>query len=178
MTHPTEIPSGVSAVEADVLAELARDALVLECGSWYGFSTVVMGRTARRLYAVDWHHGDAHAGERDTLHDYMLNLARYGLTDTVQTVIGRFETVLEAFRPDYFDGAFLDGMHDAASVARDLGLVAPFVARSGCWFAIHDYIVPADWHFEVQSTVDGWLVEHPEWKRSVTVDKLLVLRHR
>lgn len=178
MSHPADIHTGVTTAEADELARLATGRNVLECGSWYGFSTVVMGRVARRVVAVDWHHGDRHAGQAETLGPFTANLKRYGVAERVDVRVGRFEDVLPGLRGVPFDVAFLDGMHDRESVERDLPLVAPHVARRGAFLALHDYTVPPDWGFEVKPVVDEWLAERPEWERVNEVDKLLVLRHR
>jgi len=99
------------------------------------------------------------------------------VADRVDVRVGRFEEVLPNLS-EAFDGVFLDGMHDHDSVSRDLALVAPHADRPGCWLAIHDYDVPAEWGFEVREVVDDWLAAHPEWEREGQTGKLLVLRHR
>jgi predicted O-methyltransferase YrrM len=131
------ITSAVTDVESGMLTELARGKVVLEVGSWYGFSTVLMGQVARRVHAVDWHRGDAHAGSVDTLDVLWRNLAKYELRDKVVIHVGRSEDVLPALRP-IFDFAFIDGLHTTEAVAADAALVLPLL-RSGAPLAFHDY---------------------------------------
>ncbi len=140
LTVPDDIPSGVTGEEAARLATLARGGDVLELGAGCGFSTVVLAQAARRVTSVDWHQGDAHAAETDTWEAYRANLARYGVAARVDARRGRFADVLPALGKEgrLFDGCFLDGQHDAASVAADLALVLPLV-RPGGWVAFHDY---------------------------------------
>jgi predicted O-methyltransferase YrrM len=167
------IPTGVTTAEAEVLERLARDAVVLEVGAWYGFSSVIMGRVAHRVLSVDWHHGDDHAGHAETMDAWLGNRRSYRLEDRVDLLQGRFEDVLPLLGR-VFDGAFLDGMHDYASASRDLRLVSPLI-RPGGWLAIHDYEVPAVWGFEVKRAVDEWLTDQPV-RIVERVDKLVVAR--
>lgn len=174
MTHPTDIHTGVTHREADVLEAFAKGKHVLECGSWHGFSTVVMARVAESVVAVDWHHGDPHAGIQDTEGVFRGNLERYGVADRVSVIVGRFEAVLPDLPRGAFDVAFTDGMHDAPSVRRDLDLIAPLI-RPGGVLLVHDYDVPVNWNFQVHETVDSWLAANPRWRLTSTTEKLAVL---
>lgn len=170
MTYPREIQSAVSDDEAAELERLATGKRVVEFGSWHGFSAVVMGRVAERVVAVDWHHGDAHAGVAETLPTYIDNLKRHGLRDTVVTIVGQFPDVAPTLARDYFDVGFLDGKHDRASVERDLALIAGLLDRPGCILACHDYD-----RFEVTPAIEGWHEAHPEWVRAGLVGSLYVM---
>lgn len=174
MSYPIDIHTGVTDTEAEVLERYAKGRRVLECGSWFGFSTVVMARVAEHVDAVDWHHGDPHAGQQDTEEVFRQNLVRYGVSDRVTVHVGRFEDVLPRLAGRW-DVVFLDGMHDAVSVARDLALVEPLVRR---YLLLHDYDVPVSWGFEVRETADAWLAEHPEWALVDTVQKLAIVERR
>lgn len=132
------IASGVTEAEADRLAELAKDRTVLEVGSWYGLSTIVMARTAAMVHAVDWHRGDAHAGRRETLTVFWANLERYDVRDRVVVHVGRAEVVLPMLREASFDLAFVDGFHETKAVTRDARLILPLL-RPGALLAFHDY---------------------------------------
>ncbi|MBO0730772.1 MAG: class I SAM-dependent methyltransferase [Acidimicrobiaceae bacterium] len=135
---PSDIPTAVKPSEANLLLQVASGGVVLECGAFYGFSTVMLAQVARLVHSVDWHRGDEHAGQVDTLPDYLENLKRYNVTDRVITHLGRFEDVLPYLRRGSFDGCFLDGQHDRASLDRDLRLIHPLIGRTG-WIAVHDY---------------------------------------
>lgn len=175
---PTDIHTGVTPQEAEELARLAKGHHVLECGAWFGFSTIVMAAVARSVTSVDWHHGDEHAGLVDTQEQFERNLTRYGVRDRVEVIVGRFEDELPKLPQRRFAGAFLDGKHDLVSVSRDLRLIEPLINRAGCFLAIHDYgyVDPNHDDFEVAEAVHLWLAERPHWKRESVVGKLLVLR--
>lgn len=137
-TRLVDVFTSVRPSEMDALRELAVGQTVLECGAFYGASTIALARVARVVHSVDWHHGDEQAGKHETLCLYMDNLRRYGVADKVITHVGRFEDVLPRLRPASFDGCFLDGLHDRASVERDLRLIRPLMRRRG-WIAAHDF---------------------------------------
>lgn len=126
--------------EAAELGRLARDCVVLELGSFYGYSTIVMASVAVLVYSVDWHMGDDHAGPYETWDGFQANLIGYGVTDRVVAIRGRFEEEVPKLAANgvRVDGAFLDGHHSEESVTRDLGLALTLV-KPGGWVAFHDY---------------------------------------
>jgi predicted O-methyltransferase YrrM len=137
---PEGIVTAVTVTEAAELARLATGVSVLELGSFYGFSTIVMASVADMVYSVDWHQGDDHAGLYDTWDSFNANLLGYGVKKHVRAVKGTFEEEVPRLHREGItvDGAFLDGQHDQASVRRDLGL-ALLLVRPGGFIAFHDY---------------------------------------
>jgi predicted O-methyltransferase YrrM len=133
------IPSAVTHEEATKLVELASGGNVLELGAQYGFSTVVLAQVAKLVCSVDTHQGDVQAGFADTWDTFQGNLKSYGVTN-VHPLRGKFEDILPqlAERAIMFDGVFIDGAHDKASVQRDLDLALPLIYPGG-WVAFHDY---------------------------------------
>jgi predicted O-methyltransferase YrrM len=133
---PREITSAVTDEEATKLAELATDCNVLELGAHFGFSTVVLGQVAKLVCSVDSHQDIG----PDSWDIFCGNLERYGVTDNVHPIRGKFEVVLPilAARGIVFDGCFIDGDHRLECVQRDLDLAVPLV-RSGGFIAFHDY---------------------------------------
>lgn len=109
-------------------------------GSFYGYSTVVMASVATRVYSVDWHMGDTHAGDYETWEGFRANLIGYKVDDRVVAIRGRFEEEVPKLASNgvRVDGAFLDGHHSHESVTRDLGLALMLVKKGG-WVAFHDY---------------------------------------
>lgn len=134
-----DIPTAVTEEEARALAALAAGRTVLELGAYHGFSTIVLASVAERVWSVDWHHGDEHAGQADTWDAYTANLDRYEVSN-VEVCRGRFEDEVPRLAAVgvRVDGAFIDGQHDGVSVARDLALALTLV-RPGGFVAFHDY---------------------------------------
>lgn len=137
---PQGLTTAVTPAEAAELGRLAAGKSVLELGSFYGFSTIVMASVADMVYSVDWHQGDDHAGLYDTWDSFNANLIGYGVKKYVRAVKGRFEEEVPRLAREgvTVDGAFLDGQHDYASVRRDLDLALTLV-KPGGWVAFHDY---------------------------------------
>lgn len=142
VVFPSDIESSLTEAEGLTLAELANGKIVLELGAWLGRSTVCMAQTAAKVYSVDWHQGDEHAGGGHTLAPYLRNLQRYGLFDRVVPIIGRFEDVLPALAYAHFQGIFLDGFHTYEAVMSDTDQARRLLAPGG-WLAFHDYGVEA-----------------------------------
>jgi hypothetical protein len=135
---PRDIPSAITDEEAAVLAEIAKGKYVLEMGAHYGFSTVILARTARSVVSVDWHHGDPLAGTGDTEAIFRANLRSHGVEDLVDVRVGRFEDVLPALKGQVFEVIFLDGDHSREAVERDINLALPLLAPGGT-LVFHDY---------------------------------------
>ena len=137
---PTSIVTAVTVEEATELARIATGKTVLELGAYHGFSTIVLASVAERVISVDWHQGDDHAGRGDTWDLFINNLRQYGVADKVTVCRGRFEDEVPRLVDQGFtaDGAFIDGMHDLASVERDLKL-ALMLVKPGGFIALHDY---------------------------------------
>lgn len=137
MKFPSDIPTAVTNREAAKLADLASGGVILELGAQFGFSTIVMSETAKRVHSVDTHQGDTDAGYLNSLPAYVQNLLFYGARNVV-THVGSFDEVLPLFKAESFDGCFLDGSHDLDSVLRDTFYAMQLVKHGG-WLAWHDY---------------------------------------
>lgn len=126
--------------EAAELARLAAGCVVLELGAFYGYTTIVMASVAEKVYSIDWHMGDQHAGDYQTWEGYRANLVGYKVDDRVVSIRGMFEEEVPKLAANgvVCDGAFLDGFHTEEAVTRDLAL-ALTVVRPGGWIAFHDY---------------------------------------
>ncbi len=166
--HPVE--GWLNDDEAALLIATAAAALrapgerpaIVEVGSYCGRSTVVLGLTAQaacpgaKVYAIDPHTGTYGAVGDDqrngppTLERFTRNIADAGLTDVVVPIVAYSYKV---HWDDPIRLLFVDGLHDAANVARDFNQFEWWVERGG-YVAFHDYAP----HFPgVAAIVDGVL---------------------
>ena len=133
--HPC---SGLTPDEAGALNRLGRDRECLELGALFGHSTIEIARHARRVWSVDWHHGDTHTGPQDSLGRFMANIQNAGVADRVVAVVGRFRDVLPKFPTESFDFVFVDGAHTYSQAVADL-IDAHRLRRPGGHIAAHDW---------------------------------------
>jgi predicted O-methyltransferase YrrM len=152
---PRDVVSAVTEAECAQLQRLASGKLVLELGSDYGRSTIVLAQTAALVFAVDWHKGDPHAGHRDTATEFIRNITRYGVRHKIVAVIGDASLAIPRMAESTFDFAFIDAFHEEAVVYNDAVMIIPKMKPAGV-IAFHDYTVP---HFGVKAAVDRLAVE-------------------
>jgi cyclopropane fatty-acyl-phospholipid synthase-like methyltransferase len=121
------------AEEAARLAGLANGTNVLEIGSAYGYSAIVMARGgASTVTAVDphtWIPGSQAVMEQAVNHA--------GLTGRVQITARTSQDTLPHL-PGRFGLVFVDGDHQAAAVEHDLAWAVKLAAPGGV-VAVHDY---------------------------------------
>lgn len=138
-TFAEDIVSAVTREECEALAGLAAGKKVLELGAWLGRSTIALASVAAVVHTVDWHLGDPHAGEGDTLTPFLANIERYGVRKKIILYLGRNEAVLPCLRSRSFDLVFIDSYHTEEAVVRDLRDALPLVREDG-HVAFHDYL--------------------------------------
>lgn len=147
------ISTSLTLAETDELRRLAADADVLEIGSAYGYSTVVLGLVARSVVAVDPHRALNSFGA------LLENLAAYGVTSRTVVEIKRGDS--SAIMPQLlgegrrFDLVWIDGDHEAATVAQDVRN-ALLLLRPGGTLVVHDY--DEDTCPGVREALDAWKV--------------------
>lgn len=147
---PAEIPGWLLETEAKKLEELARGKRVLEIGSYCGLSTVVMGRVAESVTAVDYFDGRGTPHPQNTRPAFDDAIRRHGLTDKVTAVHPDGAMPL----PKY-DFAFIDGAHDYESVRLDIGKARKVLKPDGL-IAFHDFDHPS--HCGVREAVEELLL--------------------
>lgn len=145
---PRDIAGWLHPDEGAKLAELARDKMVLEIGSFCGLSTVCMARTAAFVFAVDYFDGRGTPAPQDTRQAFDANIERYGVVKkvyamnpevAVREVTGEVELL------------FIDGAHDRESVQADIEKYLPLLSADGL-IVFHDYNEPC--HPGVTEAVD------------------------
>lgn len=132
------ISTSLTENEQGALTDLAAGRLVLEVGSAYGYSSIVMARAAEHVIAVDPHGG--YGSMPDSLAQMRGNLAAYDLSDSVSIVVARSVPALHALylASARFDLIFIDGDHREIAVRTDVELAARVLADGGA-LACHDY---------------------------------------
>jgi predicted O-methyltransferase YrrM len=149
---------------------------VVEVGSYKGRSTLVLALAVKelcvplRVVAVDPHR-DYHAGDgQDTYDSLVHTLAQHGVDSIVEIVRGRLEDVrLDA----PVAVAFIDALHDRASVEADHAQLAPLIVPGGI-VAFHDY----EWRFPgVVNAVNG-LLTGPDYRLAGHAGALVALRRK
>jgi len=129
---PYEVTGWLRAEEGKYLAELASGKRVLEIGSYCGLSTICLARTAEHVTAVDYFDGRATPVPQETRSMFDANIARYGLTNVEVCYPNETLPLAE------YDLAFIDGAHDADSVAADADRAISVLATDGL-LVFHDY---------------------------------------
>lgn len=148
---PVGIPTAMTETEAHALQMISMGENVLEIGSLLGYSTIVLARVARRVWAIDPHEGYPVSDPRPTLDGFMQNLELHGVRDKVVPIIGRAQDVLPSLR-SHFGVIFIDITRHAKELI--------FLANNldPRYIAIHDY-------------------KHPEWTGSTeAVDAFFQIR--
>jgi predicted O-methyltransferase YrrM len=130
-----EISTSLTDAEADKLRLLAAGADVLEIGSAYGFSAIVMALAGATVAAVDPHRW-LNSHEAMTA-----NLAAYQVSGRVDLRRGPSQTVLPQLAAEgrTFDLVWIDGDHEQAAVARDVALALPLLRPGSGILACHDH---------------------------------------
>lgn len=136
MIFAWDVGSSVTYAECKRLAEIAEEKTVLEIGSWLGRSTIALASTAEKVIAVDWHHGDFYAGEKDTEVEFRANLERYEISN-VEVIVAKIEDVWRDIAPG-FDLTFIDADHTVESTLVHWD-IAKALTRPDGLIALHDY---------------------------------------
>lgn len=129
-----DMSSSITPREIAVLVDLARGRKVLEIGSAFGYSTIMMASVAESVLAVDpftdqgvsFAAFDSNVSRSDWSHRINIEVARS--QDYLPVLIGVGEQ---------FDGIFVDGCHWRDAVDQDLANATKLV-KPGGWIAVHD----------------------------------------
>jgi predicted O-methyltransferase YrrM len=137
----TIVPTSLTENETAELQRLSRDRQVLEVGSAYGYSAILMALGgAQHVLAVDPHGGQRTFAVPDSLAVMQRNLASFGVEHLVSIVLARSQVVLPALHAAgaRFPLVFVDGDHAQDVVDHDLTWALHCVADDGV-IAFHDY---------------------------------------
>jgi len=137
-----------SAAEAREIYRRALEGLrvspaIVEIGSFYGRSTVVLGTAAKdygagRVYAVDPHDpefGLTLGGRGVSFDEFQKNIRAAGLEGVVRPVVAKSR---DAAIPEKAGLVFIDGDHSYAGVSEDYRIALGWLAQGG-YISFHDY---------------------------------------
>lgn len=129
------IATSVTRDEAAALGRLAAGRNVLEVGSAYGFSAIVMALAGARVTAVDWH-ADI-AGSREAME---AAISAYEVGDRVEILAGPSQHFLPCLAGGghLFDLVFIDSDHSGDAIRHDIQWGLKLLAPGGV-LAVHDY---------------------------------------
>jgi predicted O-methyltransferase YrrM len=127
------ISSSITPAETGRLQELAAGQRVLEVGSAWGYSAIILALGgAEHVTAIDPHE---YLGSRPAME---VNLAAYNVTDRVTIVEARSQAVMPDMEPGSYGLVFIDGDHDPVQVYLDVTMALSLITDGG-YLAVHDY---------------------------------------
>jgi predicted O-methyltransferase YrrM len=125
------------------------DGEILEIGSAWGRSTVLMGLASKkRIWSIDPHTGGLayiqKGANQNSYEEFMRNIRAYGISERVRVLKHTTQEVLDSnLIPDdlIFSLIFIDGLHTAEGVALDFRLSFKLLKRNGI-MVFDDYFEP------------------------------------
>lgn len=134
-----EILTAIREDEAEELRRLATGKRVLEIGSAYGYSAIIMALArATKVTAIDDHNGNHWLG--DTKQRMTENLAIFGVENLVEIIQDNSAQAMFdlAESGKNYELIFIDGAGDFSSVVCDLVMSKLLLGPAGT-IALHDY---------------------------------------
>jgi predicted O-methyltransferase YrrM len=130
---------------------------VIEVGSQWGYSTILLAQQGCTVYAVDPHQ-DFHSAAM-----WAANVRRYGMASRVASVEHFSQEALPQFTDAGFDLMFIDGDHSEEVASHDCRHALRLVKPGGI-IAVHDYTmrwpgVLAAVRRELRCLPDHWLIQ-------------------
>lgn len=129
-------------------ANLEKDSVIVEIGSWKGKSTYCLARGLKsgKIFAIDPFNAEGEVGSKETyentkgeipLFDQFINtLKKYGLTDKIEPLKGYSSEFINRF--SNIDFLFIDGDHSIKGCDYDFVNYSPLVKKGG-FIAFHDF---------------------------------------
>lgn len=158
---PIEIDSWTAPHQAEELIRLSTGKVVLELGTWQGYTAVAMAIFAKAVMTIDTHVGDkdtiALKGEVFTLPIFMSNVLKYNVQDKIVTIVGFTKEVLPLLYTlgNRFDMIFIDAGHYYEEVKTDTEL-SYLLLELGGTMSWHDYYNSPGVNQTVNETVEKY----------------------
>ena len=160
---PEQVPGWFTLAEGQLLWRIGKGLRVLELGTRCGRSTMCLAQSAKQVVSVE-------IADQSEAREWA---RRFGVVDRIDFIRGDAAEVCLGLN-EKFDLAFIDTLHDAASVERDIASALRLLEPGGL-LAFHDYPDPG--FPDVRKVVD----EHARrlgWKRVRQADFLGVFATR
>ena len=153
--------------EAVVLERLAQDQVVLEIGSYFGKSTVVMADVAKKVICIDYFLLKG-LGVRDTTGRLIPPDEKPDTREIFERNVKPWRHKLEVHEMNTFDAVkldwepvgllFIDGGHDVATVLNDCGFLK--------WVIVGGHVAFHDTSWKPLGQAVGQVMSNdPEWER-------------
>lgn len=166
----TDIDGWLTRQQGDFLQRVAKGKTVLEMGAYRGRSTVCMAKVAKSVTTVDSFACGSFA-------EFWGNCKAHGVDGKIEPIVGDIDDARDGLTERRFHVVFIDGAHDADSVARDTQIALECLLPGGS-IVWHDYNyetvkegiartgVPLDLVKNLDSV--GWLATE-RWKVIVSI---------
>lgn len=137
-----KIPGWLSIHEGQFLLKAVRltsklRGEIVEIGSFKGKSTIWLGKTGQKVYAIDPHQGDL--GSRKispTLQSFENNIKKAGVDRNVTPIVKTSSQAIKNWNKK-IRLLFIDGLHDEKNAQQDFKLWNPYLVDNGI-VAMHD----------------------------------------
>jgi predicted O-methyltransferase YrrM len=122
---------------------LPREGVVVEVGSAYGLSTIVLARGgSRRVVTVDTHEGQGMSAPEDSFDEFRANIARFEVERFVEAHRSTSAELAQTFSGEA-QLVYVDGLHTVEGVRSDIDVWLPHLRRGGV--AVFDDYVDPEW---------------------------------
>lgn len=122
------------------LIKNVKDKTVLEIGTFFGLSTLLMATTAKKVVTIDCFDGQDSTtswSNDDTLLASHKNIKKYQPNGKVIQIVGKIQDVVSYLDLSLFDVVFYDAEHTYESTL--FGINALSGVRPDCTWIFHDY---------------------------------------
>lgn len=151
------VHTSIDDLETAALQRIANGGTVLEVGSAYGYSSIIMALAGAHVITID-----VHAGENpDSLNRLRDAITAYDVNDRVFPIVARSQDILPQLLAggSEFDLVFIDGDHTTEVAQQDCAYGWALLTPGGC-LAVHDYDEPGC--PGVREALDGLYPDGPD----------------
>jgi hypothetical protein len=163
-----DLPRGSLAREDEELLYDYGQGIVLEIGTFFGRSAVLLAQNAQQVYTIDRFTG---RGDYPDFNFYNVNkqIKQFKNSEKIQILKGESIIFKDFFPDNFLDVLFIDGAHDLIPVASDFIYFFTKVKENG-FILFHDYCeLYPDIVYLCDSLKDNIIIKYIETKGMITV---------